>query len=38
MREAMAMAAALLAGYLYAATRNRVWCPGRLRKFVLGGK
>ena len=32
------IAIALLAGYLYAATRNVVWRPGWLKKFVLGEK
>lgn len=36
MRQAAAIVVAGLVGYLAAATRNWVWCPGWLKEFVLG--
>jgi hypothetical protein len=38
MYQTVAIVIALLVGYLYAATRNVVWRPGWLKKFVLGEK
>ena len=38
MYQAIAVVIALLVGYVYAATGNGVWCPGRLKRFVLGEK
>lgn len=36
--QSVALAFAALAGYLYAATRNWVWYPKWLRKFVFDEK
>jgi hypothetical protein len=38
MYQAAAIVIALLGGYLFAATRNWVWCPDWLKRFVLGEK
>jgi hypothetical protein len=38
MYQAIAVVIALLVGYVYAATRNGVWHPGWLKRFVLGEK
>ncbi len=36
--KAAALIGAILAGYLCAATRNWVWCPGWLKSYVLAEK
>ena len=38
MDQAIAVVIALLVGYLFAATTTWVWCPGWLKRFVLGEK
>jgi len=36
--KAIALAIALLVGYLFAATQNWVWYPGWLKRFVFDEK
>jgi hypothetical protein len=38
MKHVLAIVVAVAVGYLAAATRTWVWCPDRLRRFVLGEK
>ena len=38
MEQLVAVVIALLVGYLFAATRNWVWCPNWLKKLVLDEK
>jgi hypothetical protein len=38
MGKALGIIVALLFGYFFAATRNWVWIPGWLKRFVLGEK